>query len=418
MQQTPKGSQLHIGLFGKRNAGKSTLMNVLLDQELSIVSPVAGTTTDIVHKSKEWHPLGPVVLVDTPGLDDEGELGALRVQKAMEILRQVDLVLWVSKSERLEPEEIELLHQLREKKVPYLFVYNRFHEDESSKESSKESNRESNKESSKERSKSNSVEVEKIVKMEEPSLEVNAKTKGGIGKLKEAITKCLMGAEEKKCIGDKVGIGQIVLLVMPQDLQAPKGRLILPQVQILRELLDAKAIPIMTTRETLKETLLALQSPPSLVITDSQIFKEVYDICPKNVPLTSFSILMGRQKGDLKQYVEGAYKIGGLQREDKVLIAESCTHNPLHGDIARNKIPTAITKKVGEGIIFEHVCGNSFPQDLSSYAIIIQCGGCMHTPKQIQERLSQAKLQNIPITNFGIALAYLMGILENVWLPE
>lgn len=404
MQQTPKGSQLHIGLFGKRNAGKSTLMNVLLDQELSIVSPVAGTTTDIVHKSKEWHPLGPVVLVDTPGLDDEGELGALRVQKAMEILRQVDLVLWVSKSERLEPEEIDLLHQLREKKVPYLFVYNRFHKDESSKESSNNESVE--------------VEIEKIVKMEETSLEVNAKTKEGIGKLKETITKCLMGAEEKKCIGDKVEIGQVVLLVMPQDLQAPKGRLILPQVQILRELLDAKAIPIMTTRETLNETLLALQSPPSLIITDSQIFKEVYDICPKNVPLTSFSILMGRQKGDLNQYVEGAYKIGGLQRGDKVLVAESCTHNPLHGDIARNKIPTAITKKVGEGITFEHVCGNSFPEDLSSYALIIQCGGCMHTPKQIQERLSQAKLQNVPITNFGIALAYLMGILEKVWLPE
>lgn len=398
MQRTPKGSQLHIGLFGKRNAGKSTLMNVLLDQELSIVSPVAGTTTDIVHKSKEWHPLGPVVLVDTPGLDDEGELGALRVQKAMEILQQVDLVLWVSTNEKLDKEEIDLLHQLREKKVPYLLVHNMFHEDGASKQES--------------------VEVENIVKMEEPSLKVNVKTKEGIGKLKEFITKCLMGAEEKKCIGDKVEIGQVVLLVMPQDLQAPKGRLILPQVQILRELLDAKAIPIMTTKETLSETLLALQSPPSLIITDSQIFKEVYDTCPKDVSLTSFSILMARQKGDLKQYVEGAYKIGKLQRGDKVLVAESCTHNPLHGDIARNKIPTAITKKVAEGIIFEHVCGNSFPVDLSSYALIIQCGGCMHTPKQIQERLSRAKLQNIPITNFGIALAYLMGILEKVWLPE
>lgn len=398
MQQTPKGSQLHIGLFGKRNAGKSTLMNVLLDQELSIVSPVAGTTTDIVHKSKEWHPLGPVVLVDTPGLDDEGELGALRVKKAMEILGQVDLVLWVSRSEDLDKEEREVLQQVREKKVPYLWIHNMFGEDTNSSQVP--------------------IKEEKIVKMEEPSLKINAKTKEGIDKLKEAITKCLIGTEEKKCIGDKVEMGQVVLLVMPQDLQAPKGRLILPQVQILRELLDAKAIPIMTTKETLNETLNALQSPPSLIITDSQIFKEVYNVCPKDVPLTSFSILMARQKGDLNQYVEGAYKIGKLQPGDRVLVAESCSHNPLHGDIARQKIPAAITKKVTEGIIFENVCGNSFPEDLSPYTLIIQCGGCMHTPKQIHERLNRAKLHNIPITNFGVALAYLMGILEEVWLPE
>ncbi|WP_053984809.1 [FeFe] hydrogenase H-cluster maturation GTPase HydF [Niameybacter massiliensis] len=387
MQQTPKGNQLHIGLFGKRNAGKSTLMNVLLDQELSIVSPIAGTTTDIVHKSKEWHPLGPIVFVDTPGLDDEGTLGELRIQKAMEMLRQVDLVLWITKEEELEEEEQQVLLQLDQAKTPYLIVYNKY-----------------------------IIEENKGIEIKE-SITISAKDQIGIDTLKVAITNKLMQMEEPKCIGDKVGVGDRVLLVMPQDLQAPKGRLILPQVQILREILDAHAIPIMTTKETLEETLTSLKEPPDLIITDSQIFSEVYEVCPKSIPLTSFSILMARRKGDLEQYVEGVYALKQLKSGDKVLIAESCSHNPLHGDIARCKIPQAIKKQTQVEIQFENVCGNSFPEDLSAYALVIQCGGCMHTPKQIKTRLKGAKLQQVPITNFGIVLAYLSGILDKVWIP-
>lgn len=387
MQQIPKGNQLHIGLFGKRNAGKSTLMNVLLDQELSIVSPIAGTTTDIVHKSKEWYPLGPVVFVDTPGLDDEGTLGELRIQKALEVLRQVDLVVWVTKEGKLEKEEQQILLQLDQAKTPYLIVYNKC-----------------------------MIEENKGVEIKE-SITINAKEQMRIDILKIAITNKLMQMEELKCIGDKVGVGDRVLLVMPQDLQAPKGRLILPQVQILREILDAHAIPIMTTKETLEETLTSLKEPPDLIITDSQIFSEVYEVCPKSIPLTSFSILMARQKGDLEQYVEGAYALKQLKSGDKVLIAESCSHNPLHGDIARCKIPQAIKKQIQGDIQFENVCGNSFPEDLSAYALVIQCGGCMHTPKQIKTRLKGAKLQQVPITNFGIVLAYLSGILDKVWIP-
>lgn len=383
MQQTPKGNQLHIGLFGKRNVGKSTLMNALLGQNISIVSPVAGTTTDSVHKSKEWHPIGPVVLVDTPGLDDEGALGLLRIQKAKQILEEVDLVLYVI-GKPLERDEKILLEALDKKKKPYLVVYNQ---------------------------KESALTVEDI-------LTVNAHTKEHFDQLQAAITAKLNTKEERKCIGDQVEKGEVVLLVMPQDLQAPKGRLILPQVQVLRELLDAKAIPIMTTKETLGVSLSSLKQPPQLIITDSQIFNEVYESCPKNTPLTSFSILMARQKGDLHAYTQGAKVIGKLQAGDKVLVTESCTHNPLHGDIAREKIPNAIKHKVNSEIIFEHVSGIVFPSDLTPYKLIIQCGGCMHTPGQIQARIEKAKTQGVPITNFGIALAYLSNLLDKVWLPS
>lgn len=389
MDKTPKGSQLHIGLFGKRNAGKSTLMNALLDQEMSIVSPIAGTTTDIVHKSIEWHPLGPVVLVDTPGLDDEGELGLLRVQKAKKVLGEVDLVLWVTEGD-ISQEEQSMLNDLEQKNRPYLVIYN-------SKEQASKTEFEENK--------SKNI------------FSVNAETKWQIGELKAKVADMLKDEKEQKCIGDKVKLGDVVLLVMPQDLQAPKGRLILPQVQILRELLDAKAIPIMTTKETLDQTLEALKSVPNLIITDSQIFEEVYEKKPKDVPLTSFSILLARQKGDLKTYVEGAKAISRLKEGDKVLISESCTHNPLHGDIARQKLPAAITKKVVEGIVFENVAGNNFPDTVRDYKLIIQCGGCMQTPKQIGARIEKARQEEVAITNFGVALAYLAGILDKVWLP-
>ncbi|MGL5676217.1 MAG: [FeFe] hydrogenase H-cluster maturation GTPase HydF [Cellulosilyticaceae bacterium] len=380
MQQVAKGNQLHIGLFGKRNAGKSTLMNVLLRQEMSIVSPVAGTTTDLVHKSIEFHPLGPVVFVDTPGIDDEGELGTLRVEKTKKALKEVDLVLWVC-NEVITPQEKEMLEEIKKSNVPVVLVHNT-------------------------RTLAWKVQGDKLV--------VNAKEQIGIEDLRDAIVKVLQTKEEHLCIGDMVTEGQVVLLVAPQDIQAPKGRLILPQVQVMRELLDAKAIPMMTTLHTLERTLKCLCEAPHLVVTDSQVFKEVREMVPAEVPLTSFSILMARQKGDLDVYRKGAKAIYKLQPNDHILIAESCTHNPLHEDIAREKIPQALQKKCGMPLQFHWTTGTTFPNDLSKYALVIQCGGCMHTPAQIGARIQKAKSYEVPMTNFGVLLAELSGTLDAI----
>lgn len=380
MQQVAKGNQLHIGLFGKRNAGKSTLMNVLLRQEMSIVSPVAGTTTDLVHKSIEFHPLGPIVFVDTPGIDDEGELGTLRVEKTKKALEEVDLVLWVC-NEVITPQEKEILEEIKRSNAPVILVHNT-------------------------RTLAWKVQGDKLV--------VNAKEQIGIEDLREAIVKMLQTKEERLCIGDMVTEGQVVLLVAPQDIQAPKGRLILPQVQVMRELLDAKAIPMMTTLHTLERTLKCFHKAPDLVVTDSQVFKEVREMIPSEIPLTSFSILMARQKGDLAVYRKGAKAIYGLQPNDYILIAESCTHNPLHEDIAREKIPQALQKKCGIPLQFHWTTGTTFPSDLSKYALIIQCGGCMHTPAQIGARIQKAKSYEVPMTNFGVLLAELSGTLDAI----
>lgn len=387
MQETPKANRIHIGIFGKRNVGKSTLMNALTRQTSSIVSDVAGTTTDSVYRNIEFHPIGPVVFIDTPGIDDEGELGQLRVQKAKKTLEEVDCVLWVHNG-TLTASEKELLHLLKVKNIPYLCVYNIKKE----------------------------MTPPHCIGTQEHTVRVNAKNLEGLNVLREALTKRLNQEEEKLCIGDLIKKGDRILLVTPQDVQAPKGRLILAQVQILRELLDKKAIPLMTTYDTLKSSLEALVHPPDLVITDSQLFKEVKAIIPATIPLTSFSILLARQKGDLNTYRQSIKAIGELKANDKVLISESCTHNPLHEDIARVKIPRALRKKCGHPLAIEWVSGQVFPEDLTAYKLIIQCGGCMQTTKQIENRINAAKKANVPITNFGVVLAYLSGILDEIWI--
>ncbi|MGL4738922.1 MAG: [FeFe] hydrogenase H-cluster maturation GTPase HydF [Cellulosilyticaceae bacterium] len=387
MNHTPKGSQLHIGLFGKRNAGKSTLINGILRQDLAIVSPIPGTTTDTVHKSIEFHPIGPVVFVDTPGIDDEGALGELRIAKTHKTLEEVDAAIWLYNG-KLDAGEKSWIAKIEKRGIPLLYVINQWEGEETG-----------------------------VTAETEQRIRINAKDPQQIARLRERLVAMLSTCKEQPCIGDYMNAGDHVLLVMPQDLQAPKGRLILPQVQIIRELLDASAIPVMTTAQTLDQALDGLKQSPRWAITDSQIFKVVYEKLPKTVKLTSFSILMARQKGDLARYVEGAHAAMGLKPGARVLIAESCTHNPLHGDIAREKLPQLLTKRLGHQVVFEHVVGNQFPDQLEGYELIVQCGGCMQTRAQIMARVIKADEAGIPITNFGVLLAHLGGILDQIFLP-
>lgn len=379
MNDTPKANKLHIGIFGKRNVGKSTLMNAILGQEMSIVSPVAGTTTDTVWKSMELNPIGPVVFVDTPGIDDEGELGELRVYKTKKTLEEVDAVIWVM-NDTLDDIEKESIKVLREKNIPYIKVCNL------------------------QKNGSSGIEKNTII--------LNALTGKGIDKLKDELIKVLGGQQEKLCIGDCLNEGEVALLVIPQDIQAPKGRLILPQVQVLREILDARAIPIMTLPDQLQKTLEGLNTNPTVAIVDSQLFGKVEEKLPDDTKLTSFSIAMARQKGDLEAYIEGTKAIEKLDDNSKVLIIESCTHTPLHGDIAREKIPLSLKNKTKKNLEFEFIRGVDFPENLTEYQLVILCGGCMQTTKQIQYKIKQCIKQNVPVTNFGIILAYLNGSLE------
>ncbi|MGL4345133.1 MAG: [FeFe] hydrogenase H-cluster maturation GTPase HydF [Cellulosilyticaceae bacterium] len=387
MNHTPKGSQKHIGIFGKRNVGKSTLINGLLGQELSVVSPVAGTTTDIVHKSIEFHPLGPVVLIDTPGIDDEGELGVLRVRQTQKILGEVDAVLWVV-TEELGEQELETIKTITYRNVPIIIVENQ-------------------------KTSMDAISLPKNIS----HIRINAKKQETLEPLRALIVEILKDIPDQCCIKDYIKEGDMALLVTPQDLQAPKGRLILPQVQVLREILDGGGIPIMTTPQTLDQVMEVLGEKIQWVITDSQVFEQVYHKIPKDIPLTSFSMIMGRQKGDLETYVEGAYAIKSLKEGDKVLVAESCSHNPLHGDIARMQIPHKLETQLGISLCFEHVKGNEFPDELEAYALVIQCGGCMQTRGQVMARIQKAKQTGVPITNFGVLLAHLSGILEKVFIP-
>ena len=379
MNDTPKANKLHVGIFGKRNVGKSTLMNAILDQQMSIVSPIAGTTTDIVWKSMELNPLGPIVFVDTPGMDDDGLLGELRVHKTKKTLEEVDAAIWVIK-DKLEPIEKAYISQLEDRNIPCILVYNQY---------------------------GNAVKT-----TEDTAIVVNAKKHKGIDEVKARLCEQLKGYQEKLCIGDCLKEGEVVLLVAPQDIQAPKGRLILPQVQILREILDANAIPIMTVANQLQNTLDSLKQVPTVTIVDSQLFGTVEKILPKCTRLTSFSIGMARQKGDLEVYAKGAKSISELKDNDKILIVESCTHIPLHGDIAREKIPKGLNKKTGKKLEFNFARGTDFPEDLTSYALVILCGGCMQTSMQIQHRIRNCINQQVPVTNFGILLAHLSGSLE------
>ncbi len=391
MQETPKANRLHIAIFGRRNAGKSSLINAITGQDIALVSKIAGTTTDPVYKAMELLPLGPVVLIDTAGLDDIGEIGELRIKKTKEVMDKTDLAILLFSADSSDYSlEKEWLSDLKERKIPVIGVINKIDESGSSFQS---------------------VDIDALFDI--PFVRVSAKERTNIGKLKEAIqTYSPLDFERETIVGDIIKPKDIVILVAPQDIQAPKGRLILPQVQILRDLLDNDTLALTVKLTELGDMLSALVRKPDLVITDSQVFNKVNSILPSEIPLTSFSILMARYKGDLEILVKGAKAINTLKPGDKILIAEACTHHALQGDIGREKLPVWLSKKAGGDLDIKVVAGVDFPEDLSGYKLILHCGGCMFNRKQFLTRLIRATEQNVPITNYGTAIAELNGILD------
>lgn len=385
MNQTPSGERMHIAFFGRRNAGKSSLMNAFIGQELSVVSPVMGTTTDAVYKAMELLPLGPVVLIDTPGLDDTGELGEKRIRKTKEVMRKTDIAVLVAEAGKFLGEmEKELLSLFERKKMPCLIVYNK------------------------------ADLLSEIPKNSENELWVSAKTGLHIRELKERVAALFPHEKETSPVDGFVQAGDTVVLVVPIDKSAPKGRLILPQQQVIRGILDAGAVSLVCRETELAEALQKLAAPPSLVITDSQVFGKVNEILQKSVPLTSFSILMACYKGDISLLTNGAAAIEDLKDGDHVLICEGCTHHRQCEDIGTVKLPKMIRNHTKKELMFSFTSGGEFPEDLSPYKMVVHCGGCMLNRREILYRLECCKEQSVPVTNYGVLLAYLNGILERV----
>jgi len=391
MQDTPKGLRLHIGLFGKRNSGKSTLMNALIGQSVSIVSAHPGTTTDPVEKAYELAPLGAVVFIDTAGLDDEGELGALRVQKTRTVLERVDLALIVVDDGRVGTLERALIATLREQKTPFVVVFNKADLAQPDK-----------------------AQLIDLAADNVESAVVCAAQGSGIDLLKEAMFRQApeSGLEDARLIGDLIGPGDVVVLVVPIDLGAPKGRLILPQVQTLRDILDSDATGMMVKERELPDALARLTAPPKLVVCDSQVVLKVAADTPREIPLTTFSILMARFKGDMIGLAEGAGAIERLQPGDRVLISEACSHHALADDIGRVKIPRWLRQFAGGNLEIDVKSGRDFPDDLSPYSLIIQCGGCTVTRRQMLARQYRAIRQGVPMTNYGMAISVVQGVLD------
>ena len=392
MQDTPRANRLHIGLFGKRNSGKSSLINALTNQETALVSDVAGTTTDPVYKAMEIHGIGPCVFIDTAGLDDEGELGALRIRQTMRAMERTDVALLVCTGDDIE-KELEWNRLLKEKNIPVIWILNKADllADATATVRS----------------------IEK--KCGQVPLAVSARTKQGMEDIRRSlIAKLPDETMSQGIVGRLVKEGDTVMLVMPQDIQAPKGRLILPQVQTIRELLDRKCLVMSCTTDKIDQMLQALVQPPSLIITDSQVFKTVYEKKPAASRLTSFSVLFAQYKGDINYFIEGANAIGCLTENSHVLIAEACTHAPLAEDIGRVKIPNMLRKKFGAGLQIDHVSGTDFPGDLNKYDLVIHCGACMFNRKYVLNRVAQARNQHIPMSNYGVTIAYLTGILDKI----
>ena len=389
LNATPSGERVHIGFFGRRNAGKSSVVNAFTGQELSVVSEVKGTTTDPVLKSMELLPLGPVVIMDTPGFDDEGALGELRVKKTKQILNRADCaVLVVDATVGLTPVDRELLALFREKNLPYLIAYNK------------------------------SDLAAAPGELEEPGLLVSAKTGENIHELKERVARLVdREGPQPHLVADLLAPGDLVVLVVPIDSAAPKGRLILPQQQTIRDILEARAVSVVTGVEELPQTLQSLGKAPRLVITDSQAFGAVNKLVPRQIPLTSFSILMARYKGTLDQSVAGAAQLDQLQDGDKVLLSEGCTHHRQCEDIGTVKIPRWLREYTGKDLVLEHSSGRDFPEDLSPYRLIIHCGGCMLGEREMAYRQKTAQDAGVPFTNYGMAIAQMHGILQRSLEP-
>ncbi|HBJ78186.1 MULTISPECIES: [FeFe] hydrogenase H-cluster maturation GTPase HydF [Fusobacterium] len=396
MTETPRGNRVHIAIFGRTNAGKSSLINCITNQKISLVSDVKGTTTDPVYKAMELLPIGPVVFIDTAGIDDVSLIGTLRIEKTVEVLDKMDIAIFVVSAETILEDETlsyeqKWIEKIKDKKKPFVAVLNKIDIIDD-----------------KENFKNKIVRAEKKLGLN--FIQISSENGLNIDILKkEIVEKSPKFIEGEVLIGDKIKAGDKILLVAPQDIQAPKGRLILPQVQVLRDILDFGGIPVMVTLDQLDEALKIFDGKPDLVITDSQVFKNVDEKLDRRVPLTSFSIIMARSKGDLKTLYTGAKRINDLKSGDKVLIAEACTHHQLKGDIAREKIPMLLKKKI-PGLIIENSSGKDFPKNLESYSLVIHCGSCMLNRAETMSRIEKCEY----ITNFGLIIAELNGILDRV----
>lgn len=384
LNDTPGGERIHIGFFGRRNAGKSSLVNAVTDQALSIVSEIEGTTTDPVYKAMELLPLGPVMIIDTPGFDDVGILGELRVKKTRQVLNKTDIaILVIDATVGKSDEDRELFALIQEKNIPCLVVYNK-------------------------------CELLKTIpEAEENEIYVSVAKKSGIHELKERMAH-LAATEERadRLVGDLLQPGDVVVLVIPIDKAAPKGRLILPQQQVIRDILESGAAAVITRETELKATLTSLAKPPAMVITDSQVFGEVAATVPKEIPLTSFSVLMARYKGFLDVAIESTGSIRRLKDGDRVLIAEGCTHHRQCNDIGTVKIPHWLKEHSGAALEIATCSGTEFPEDISPYALVIHCGGCMLNRREVKHRARCCRKQGVPILNYGLLIAEINGILE------
>ena len=416
MNETPSADRVHIGFFGRRNAGKSSIVNKVTGQELAVVSDVKGTTTDPVSKAMELLPMGPVVIIDTPGIDDEGHLGELRVRKAKQVLNRVDVaVLVVDATVGKTSVDEELIHIFKEKEIPYLVVYNKADllktKDGNRLSSDNSLNRNTHAGAVKESSVSQKQDHE--TQNTEQSVYASAATGQNIYELKEKIASLAVTDELKlRLVGDRLEPSDFAILVVPIDKAAPKGRLILPQQQTIRDVLEAGAAAIVIKEDELSNTLETLGKKPKLVITDSQVFARVSEETPEDIWLTSFSILFARFKGNLKTAAAGAAALDRLKDGDKILISEGCTHHRQCDDIGTVKLPRWIRNYTGKELEFEYSSGRDFPEDVTKYSLIVHCGGCMLNEREMRYRQKCALDQEIPITNYGIAIAYMQGILK------
>ncbi|MGP1366314.1 MAG: [FeFe] hydrogenase H-cluster maturation GTPase HydF [Schwartzia sp. (in: firmicutes)] len=398
VQDTPRGERLHIGLFGRRNAGKSSLVNALTGQEIAIVSPVAGTTTDPVYKAMELSGIGPVVFIDTAGFDDEGDVGAARVEKTRQAAERADMALLFFSGEEMA-EELRWADWFKARRVPVIPLVSRC-------------------DTRADGGAGIAAQVKAACGLAPLCVSLTKGRAAGAAAVRDAILRALPSDHGAvRLTGGLARPGDTVLLVMPQDIAAPKGRLILPQVQTIRALLDASCVVLSVTADGLPSALSALKAPPDLIITDSQVFSDVFRQKPASSRLTSFSVLFANYKGDIDYYVASAQRIDALPKNARILIAEACTHAPVEEDIGRVKIPRALKKRLGAGITVEVVSGVDFPDDLAPYDLIVHCGGCMFNRRYVLSRIDAARAQGTPMTNYGVLLAKLAGILEQISLP-